>query len=628
MRIMKALLLITLTIFCYFSGSSQVVKEVTLDIPGTLSDLLGNKTDYDTLVIKGKMGYSDFHHIKDLFKRSKLPNLDIQDVIIPASEYNTENELALGALSGAYGLKSILLPKRLKKIGELSLSDCGFESITIPSSVDSIGNGAFQGSFLRKVYIEEGLKYIGNRAFFLCSLIEINIPSSVIEIAGNAIPSDVYTDIKLSRDNPSFTLVSNTIYSKNRKKIISYHPSKVESDNEYIIPEGVEEIGDYAFANFTLKIIKFPSSLRVIGNGAFSGAGYINRISIPGNVKTIGVEAFSCCNNLSTVIIENGVEEIGDYAFEYCQGLFDVNLPKSIIKLGCAIFSNCDYMSGVSVDSNNMAYVSVDGNIFTKDKKELIAFTNSQIASYNIPPGTETVGDQAFYMNKNVRELNVPNTIMELGAAALGYSFIERLKLPSSLKKIGRKTFYGMHNIKEIVIPEGIEEIREAIWGELRAIRIISFPSSLKTLYAYNLYSALNYNNKIQVFSKAIDPPSVVYNDVMIDFEISNATLYVPAKSLGQYKIHPAWGKFLDIVGISDSDFPTSVIPIPEISISIVKCEGGIIVSKIAPGTMICVYDLRGRQVASMLSCDDNRISLKSGVYVVRCGNERVKIVI
>ena len=61
-------------------------------------------------------------------------------------------------------------------------------SITIPSSVTSIGNNMFQNCYsLASITILSSVTSIGNNAFHTCySLASITIPSSVTSIAGSA----------------------------------------------------------------------------------------------------------------------------------------------------------------------------------------------------------------------------------------------------------------------------------------------------------------------------------------------------------------------------------------------------------------------------------------------------------
>lgn len=98
-----------------------------------------------------------------------------------------------------------------------------------------------------------------------------------------------------------------------------------------VIPEGVEEIQQYAFANLTaLEEVVLPTSLKKIGVGAFFGCNKLKKINLE-NAKFIKEKAFSGCAleeiDLSSVVA------IGNYTFESCK-LNYVELPASSQSLG------------------------------------------------------------------------------------------------------------------------------------------------------------------------------------------------------------------------------------------------------------------------------------------------------
>ena len=90
-----------------------------------------------------------------------------------------------------------------------------------------------------------------------------------------------------------------------------------------IIPEGVEKIGAYAFANLTgLEEIVLPSTLEQIDYGAFYGCSALNKITFSGenNLKIINQNAFELCDLEGTLDL-SAVCVISDYAFAGNQNL-------------------------------------------------------------------------------------------------------------------------------------------------------------------------------------------------------------------------------------------------------------------------------------------------------------------
>lgn len=85
----------------------------------------------------------------------------------------------------------ITLPKNITEIHAYCFSSTSIKTITIPATVERIGEQAFSYSSLEKVNFEKGskLRRIGSRAFFQTRLTEIVIPPSVEEIRGSAFRS-------------------------------------------------------------------------------------------------------------------------------------------------------------------------------------------------------------------------------------------------------------------------------------------------------------------------------------------------------------------------------------------------------------------------------------------------------
>jgi len=157
--------------------------------------------------------------------------------------------------------------------------------ITIPDEigglpVTSIGR-AFEGcSGLTSITIPSSVTSIGDYAFWGCRrLTSITIPSNVTSISVHAF-----------EDCSGLTSI--------------------------IIPSNVKSIGFAAFEGCSgLTSITIPSNVTSIGADAFVGCSGLTSITIPSNVKSIGFAAFSECRGLTSITILSGVTSIGLDAF-------------------------------------------------------------------------------------------------------------------------------------------------------------------------------------------------------------------------------------------------------------------------------------------------------------------------
>ena len=101
---------------------------------------------------------------------------------------NNVSNIGNYAFRECYSLKTITLSNSIRTIADRGFQACKVTSITIPSSVTSIGNNAFSDcSSLTSITIPSSVTSIGKYAFSSCSsLTSITIPNSVTSINGSA----------------------------------------------------------------------------------------------------------------------------------------------------------------------------------------------------------------------------------------------------------------------------------------------------------------------------------------------------------------------------------------------------------------------------------------------------------
>lgn len=168
---------------------------------------------------------------------------------------------------------------------------------------------------------------IGNEAFALSDAKYVRIPESVVKISTDALYAYVALEnIFVDENNPVYKSVDGNLYSKDDKKIIRY--AKAKKDTSLDIPNGVVEIGDFAFfGSKNLISVTISESVTKIGEWAFALGG-LKVANIPNKVKTIGDYAFDGCENLEQVYISAGVTHIGENAFDGCWSLRSVYVDK------------------------------------------------------------------------------------------------------------------------------------------------------------------------------------------------------------------------------------------------------------------------------------------------------------
>ena len=213
---------------------------------------------------------------------------------------------------------------------------------------------------VKKVVIEEDVTSIGIYAFSGCiSLTDITIPGSVTSIGDSAFQNTTWLK---NKQNESPLVIVNGILIDGRT-----------CSGEVTIPNNVTSIGNYAFYECTgLTSIEIPEGVKSIGANAFSDCTGLTSITIPKSVTSIGDEAFSGTPWLTNkqqdnplvivngilidgttcsgeVTIPYGVTSIGNFAFYNCTGLTSISIPKSVTSIGTYTFSGCGNLTEITV---------------------------------------------------------------------------------------------------------------------------------------------------------------------------------------------------------------------------------------------------------------------------------------
>ncbi len=273
----------------------------------------------------------------------------ITEYIIPDSV----TSIGSSAFQSCTSLTSITIPDSVTDIGDWAFSDCtSLTSITIGSGVTSIGYGAFYHcTSLTSITIPDSVTSIGYSAFGECtSLTSITIGSGVTSI-GNYVFSGCTSlaSITVDENNQYYSSdLYGVLFNKDKTQLIQYPGgSKI---TEYIIPDSVTSIGNYAFYYCTsLTSITIPDSVTSIGDDAFYYCTSLTSITIPDSVTSIGYSAFRSCTSLASITIPDSITSIGGYAFSYCTSLASVTIGSGVTSIDYYAFYDCTSLASITI---------------------------------------------------------------------------------------------------------------------------------------------------------------------------------------------------------------------------------------------------------------------------------------
>lgn len=225
-----------------------------------------------------------------------------------------------------------------------------------------------------------------------------------------------------------------------------YELSKMDYDYSYeILNDGTLSLYQYEGTDTNIVV---PDTIdgrkvTVLGNSTFqycTQASDIESVTLPDSLTTIEKNAFYNCEKLKSVTIPPNVSSIGLAAF--VEGLSESSLTE------------------IKVDPENPYFSEKDGVVFSKDGTKLIVFPSGRSGDYQIPDGTVSVGDYAFYYCVNVSSITVPGSVRSLGEGAFGNcSSLTKAVLNEGLEEIGEYAFQSSSGIRDIIIPASVKSV-------------------------------------------------------------------------------------------------------------------------------------------------------------------------
>ncbi|MBE6752708.1 MAG: leucine-rich repeat domain-containing protein, partial [Ruminococcaceae bacterium] len=499
-----------------FTGSA-IVK---IDIPDTVTSI-GNGVFADCYALnevslpENLSGISD-----DLFRGcSSLTNIVLPEQIKTIGEYSfaytalksinlPQNLKKIGgrAFCGVTSIKEIDFPSSVKEIDNEAFSGCsGLETVTIKSG--NVGDGSFRECVnLKNVTLLDGVGYIGYMSFCNCSSIEsLTIPESVrifsyafqgctgledVTIAATIIETYVF-DGCISLTDITLENTVADIYSTSFAGTAFYNePSNWEEDGSLIIDGYLLDPEDNI--DFS-KTYEFKSGIKGFALDIFqrkSDEPWLTSVIIPGTIKHIPSSAFESCW-LESMVIEEGVETIGSSAVGHLNG--NIYVPSTVTKISGGAFRS-QLIGSIDVSPENENYVSVDGVVYTKDMKTLVAYPVGRYSHYEMPDSVEIILPGALELLRSP-SISISDSITELTPDMFANSSIKSIVIPSGITEIPDNCFLNCSELEEVVLPSSITKISNNAFENCTSLETIVLPVNLKEIGDNAFYGCSSLND-------------------------------------------------------------------------------------------------------------------------------------
>ena len=316
-------------------------------------------------------------------------------------------------------ITDLVIPEGVANVGAYAFYHCeGITSVSLPSTLESIGSNAFANSGLKSVDIPVGLTTIGESAFRYCAnLTSVTIPEGVETIGGSAFSKTGLTSLELPSTIRS---MSQSFYG-------------CEDLTTLTLKDGITTLGGSFYSCTALTSVNIPGSVKEVAYNDFSGCTglatvtlnegtekvrfegctVLETINFPSTVKEVTITGSTA---LQTVTLNEGVERIN--SFNECSALKQINIPSTITYVGS--FKNCNALEMVIVtdlaswcaarhyDSNWYGPQKMAGKLYLGTVE-----SNEEITNLVIPEGVTKIADGAFSYMTGITSIVLPSTLVK-----------------------------------------------------------------------------------------------------------------------------------------------------------------------------------------------------------------------
>lgn len=420
----------SLTMGIFISGAGQQKVEAKTKVTYTLKK--------GTLTIKGKGAMP----AKMKFRRNKK----IKKVIIKKGVTSISYE----AFALCKNLNSVTIPSTVKTIGIRSFYGTKISKIRVPSKTKTIGQGAFGSCKSLKTIVMPGdfkLKLeedTDDKLWYVTSdqsAVDTITFNTKLKLANVSYLSA--NNLVVAKNDPSYQSIEGVIYTKDGKGIVRVPQKRTELK----IKEGCTE--------FNMQSVLYNSTDSE--GDEFNNCSKLKKIVIPSSVKSINKikyktdQADACDMHVDTI--------------EIAPKDFDAN---SLYALGSSLGKNITIESLMKLLPDQITYK--DHMYITKDHG-LLKYDGKD-ANVEIPEEITWIAPEAFYRNETLKNV----------------------KLPSKITTIEENTFYGCSELEAVIIPDQVTMIGKSAFDECTVLKSVTFGKSLKVIKDH-AFASVNIRN-------------------------------------------------------------------------------------------------------------------------------------
>lgn len=347
------------------------------------------------------------------------------------------------------------------------------KSFGIFHEVDICSNNAIASAYIAKGKFDKALKH-HDLMYRLCSIRfgeeDPRTLDALLEVAKSYLRLSKYKS-GLNSASEAFEQFlkkfgQNHPQTKYAEYILERIKYEIDASNEHI--ENLWTIAKWYICNFSSdhprakEIVEYYRYITIQNEGLVIKQGDLvyykgdkKFVLVPETVRKIHTFAFKNLPKLEHVYIAEGVSSIQLYSFDDCQSLVRITIPKSVTNIVNPICDGCP-IEFIDVDKDNPMYKSIEGNLYSKDGKNLVLYAiGKKHESFNIPKRVTYIGKKAFHGCKSLSSICIPSSVLSIGERAFwGCELLRDICIPSSVSSIGEGAFLFCKSLTSITVKE------------------------------------------------------------------------------------------------------------------------------------------------------------------------------
>ena len=228
---------------------------------------------------------------------------------------------------------------------------------------------------------------------------------------------------------------------------ILYEPkSGIKEFEEIEFHPHLTTIKSFAFADCTIKNIKFPNRYIGLNHSAFFRCN-IENMNYP-----------ECFGNINETSFEDTKIKNLYFENESCKYIYLSNIEIENLyfseKIDFITMPPGYNIKNYHVDKKNKVFYAQNGDLYHNSTLVLKGKNNSEILPI------KTIGKAAFYRyNDALKTINLPKTVKEIKSSAFSNATLKEIIFPKYLEKIEKDVFYNTKTIKPLEFPKFLKEV-------------------------------------------------------------------------------------------------------------------------------------------------------------------------